>query len=192
MRWLLEGLPLIPVTPREVGVSADPDEGEDTHDAIARSKATEWSEAASMLTIASDGGLLLPSLGFGWESRFTHRFAGPAAGDEERVCRLLELMRPYQGAEREASWREALAIAYKGRPLVSWELQGATGRIAYRPDRESEVPGFWVFTLWRFPQFGKYYNDLTPTQRDSMDDHWTRLRQLVQRYFRSLFVDPSH
>jgi inosine/xanthosine triphosphate pyrophosphatase family protein len=191
LRWLLEGLPLTPISPDEAGVWADPDESQDTHEAIARSKATEWSEAGSMLAIASDGGLALPSLGFGWESRYTHRFAGPAADDNERVRRLLELMQPHRGAQREASWMESLAIAHKGKPLVSWELRGATGRVAESPGPESAIPGFWVFSLWHFPQFGKYYNELTPLERDEMDDHWTRLRRLVQRYFRSHFVHPA-
>ena len=191
LRCLLEGLPLLPVTPREAGVSADPDESQDTHEAIARAKATEWSKAASMLAIASDGGLVVPSLGHGWESRYTHRFAGPAADDRQRAHRLLELMRPYQGSDRQASWMEALAIAHKGRTLASWQLIGATGQIADVPGPESDTPGFWVFTLWYFPHFARYYNELSSSQLQSMDDHWSRLRQLVQRYFRSLFVTPN-
>ena len=184
LRWLLEGLPLRPVTPEEAGVSADPDENEDTHEAIARSKAAEWSKAASMLAIASDGGLIVPALGNRWESRYTHRFAGPAADDRERARRLLELMRPYRGAAREASWAEALAIADKGKVLASWELRGATGRIADKPGPDSDTPGFWVFPLWYFPEHSRYYNELTLTQRESLDDHWTRLRGLVRGYFR--------
>lgn len=184
LRWLLEGLPLLPVTPQEAGVSADPGEDEDTHEAIARAKAAEWSNAASMLSIASDGGLIVPALGDRWESRYTHRFAGPAADDQERAARLLELMRPYHGAERHASWAEALAIADKGKVLASWELRGATGRIADRPGRDSDMPGFWVFPLWYFPEHGRYYNELTPEQRESLDDHWTRLRGLAREFFK--------
>jgi len=144
-----------------------------------------------MLAIASDGGLVLPTLGGRWESRYTHRFAGPAADDAERLARLLELMRPFQGAEREASWREAVAIAHRGRIIVSWELTGGTGLIADSPGVSYQAPGFWAFSVWYFPQFGKTYPQLLPEERDSLDDHWTRLRQLVQRFFRSHFVAPS-
>ena len=77
LRWLLEGLPLLPATPTQLDLKILPEETGDTHQAIAQTKAKEWSRAASMLAIASDGGLLLPVLGSGWESRFTHRFAGP-------------------------------------------------------------------------------------------------------------------
>ncbi|MCH8225169.1 MAG: hypothetical protein IIC97_04790 [Chloroflexi bacterium] len=190
-RRLVEGLPLSPMTPAQLGLEVASDEEGETHESIARTKAELWSQAGSMLAIASDGGLVLPALGSRWESRYTHRFAGPAADDAERLARLLELMQPFQGTEREASWREAVAIAYCGRILVSWELIGATGLIADSPGDQYETPGFWAFSVWYFPRFGKTYPQLTPEERESLDDHWTRLRQLVQRYFRSHFVTPQ-
>ena len=189
-RWLLEGLPMSPMTPAQLALEVVPQEEGETHEAIARSKAELWSLAGSTLAIASDGGLVLPALGGQWESRYTHRFAGPAADDADRLARLLELMRPFQGADREASWREAVAIAHGGRILVSWELKGGTGVIADSPGAPYQVPGFWAFSVWYFPQFGKTYPQLSPEERDSLEDHWTRLRQLVQRYFRSHFVAP--
>jgi len=190
-RRLVEGLPLSPMTPAQLGLEVFSEEEGETHESIARTKAELWSQAGSMLAIASDGGLVLPALGSRWESRYTHRFAGPAADDAERLTRLLELMQPFQGTEREASWREAVAIAHRGRILVSWELRGATGLIADRPDDHYKTPGFWAFSVWYFPRFRKTYSQLTPEERESLDDHWARLRQLVQRYFRSHFVTPQ-
>ena len=87
--WLLEDLPLDPVTPADIGISVSPDESGDTHESIARSKAEAWSLAAGMPAIATDGGLLVPALGANWESRYTRRFAGPAADDAARQRRLL-------------------------------------------------------------------------------------------------------
>ena len=103
--------------------------------------------------------------------------------------RLLELMEPFGGADRSASWAEALAIAYKGRPLVSWELLGATGEIA-QARQPGPVPEFWAFTIWDFPELGKTYNELTSEDLLSLNDHWTRLGQLVRRFFRSIYVPP--
>ena len=195
LQWLLEGLPLETVTPGELGLKSVPDEEGETHQDIARQKANAWSQAASMVVIASDGGLVIPALGANWESRFTHRFAGAAANDQDRLRSLLELMRPYQGAEREASWIEAVAIADRGQTLTSWELTGATGLIAdvsrEGPGQDPAVEGFWVFSVWRFPKFGKYYNQLTEAERQSLDDHWTQLRVQVQSYFRQEFQHPS-
>ena len=184
---LLDGLPFAPVTPAERGISGVPDEEGDTHEAIARDKAAQWSSAASMLAIASDGGLVVPALGPRWESRYTHRFAGPAAGNDERLARLLELMRPYHGEDRRASWIEALSIADRGRALVSWELSGGTGYLDEHPPA-GPLPEFWVFSVWRFPQFGKTYTHLTAAERDSVGGHWDRLGRLLRRYLTSVFV----
>lgn len=186
-RRLLDALPFAPVTPAEAGLSDVPDEKGDTHEAIARDKAAQWSKAAAMLAIASDGGLVVPALGPRWESRYTHRFAGPAADNGERLRRLLELMRPYHGEDRRASWVEALAIADRGRVLASWELSGGMGYLDEQPP-DGPLPEFWVFSVWRFPQFGATYSQLTDAQRESIDDHWGRLRRLVSRFLASTYV----
>ena len=188
-RSLLEGLPLTPVTLTESGISAFPREDGDTHEAIAREKAVQWSEAGSMLAIASDGGLVIPALGLAWESRHTHRFAGPTVNDAQRVDRLLKIMAPYTGAERGASWSEAVAIAHKGRILASWEILGANGEIAQTLPA-GPVPEFWAFTLWTFPHQKKTYNELAPEELESLNDHWSRLDHLVRRFFQSIFVPP--
>ena len=189
LRGLLAGLSLDPVTPHWFGIAVDPDEEGDTHEAIARDKAAQWSSAASTLAIASDGGLVVPALGPRWESRYTHRFAGPAADNGERLARLLELMRPYQGEDRRASWVEALAIAHRGRVLASWELSGGVGFLDEIPPADPP-PEFWVFAAWRFPEFAATYNELSEEQRDSIGDHWGRLGRLVRRFFKSIFVLP--
>jgi hypothetical protein len=98
-------------------------------------------------------------------------------------------MEPFTGADRNASWAEALAVAYKGRLLVSWEIIGATGEIA-QARQPGPVPEFWAFTVWNFPELGKTYNELTPDELRSLNDHWTRLGQLVHRFFLSIYVPP--
>jgi len=186
LRWLLEGLPLTAITPEELGISVAPDEIGDTHLEIARIKASEWSQASAMLVIASDGGLVIPALGDRWESRFTHRFAGAEADDTKRLNLLLELMQPYSGPDRAASWIEAVAIAEPGTLLQSWELPGSTGVIAPAPGPQHNLAGFWVFSVWYFPQIGKFYNQLSHQEKDSLDDHWTRLKDQVQDFFKNL------
>ena len=189
LRWLLEDLPLSPTTPAGLHFEGSPEETGDTHEAIAQTKAIYWSQATSMLSIASDGGLLLPALGSNWESRYTHRFAGPEASNDQRLERLLGLMQPFSGDEREASWVEAVAIADQGRLLASWQVKGASGVIV---DRFSSIPqhsGFWAFSLWYFPQYGKTYNQLSLNERKRLGDHWVQLQKLVQTFFRG-YLEP--
>ena len=194
LAWLLEDAPVQTVTPAELGVSADPDESGETHEAIARAKAEEWSRVAGMPAIASDGGLVVPVLGANWESRHTHRFAGPAADDAERQRRLLKLMEPFSGDRRNAAFVEALAIADGGQTVVSWQVSGATGRIVDSlTDRggDTDGDGFWVFPLWYFPQFGRTYDRLTESERASLGDHWQTLRANVREFIPGWLVGLS-
>ncbi len=184
LRWMLEGLPLTPTTPSQLNLHTAPDESGDTHENIAKAKALDWSRAGSMLSIASDGGLVVPVLGPRWESRYTHRFAGPDATDAQRLERLLELMKPYRGAQREAAWVEAVAIADRGELLASWELTGATGVIAEDGGAPPPTPGFWVFAIWFIPRLGKTYDRLSPEEREHLGDHWVELRREVQDFFK--------
>ena len=185
LAWLLEETPVRVVAPADLGVRADPDESGDTHEAIARAKAEEWSRAAGMPAIASDGGLVVPVLGANWESRYTHRFAGPAADDAERQRRLLHLLEPFSGDQRNAAFVEALAIADAGETVASWQVSGATGRIVDSlADRggDTDGDGFWVFPLWYFPEFGRTYDRLTQAERATLGDHWHILRARVREF----------
>ncbi len=185
LRRLVEDLPLLPTQPLPPDLKAAPEETGGTHEAIAGTKAIYWSQVASTLAVASDGGLLLPALGMNWESRYTSRFAGPSANNAQRLECLLELMLPYHGDQRAASWVEAVAVADRGRLLASWQVTGAAGVIA---DRVAGVPpdsGFWVFSVWYFPRFGKTYDQLSPDERAGVGDHWAQLREPVQTFFRS-------
>ena len=183
LRWLLDGLSLRCFTPSDLGLTTVPDETGSTHLEIACQKALQWSATTSMLVIASDGGLTVPSLGDCWESRFTHRFAGQDASDEDRVKQLLELMKSFTGEDRKASWIESIAIADHTEVLTSWEITGADGLIANDPVEDTGIPGFWVFSIWFIPQFGKYYNQLTTFEKETINDHWGQLKRNVQAFF---------
>ena len=184
LRWLLEGLPLDPTTPDELGLSGkDPEEDGSSHEENAILKAQGWSRAVAMPTIASDGGLVIPALGERWESLFTHRFAGVEADDDARRERLLQLMQGYRGEERKASWVEAVAIAQDGRTLACWQVEGATGLLLDGPGAGPAVPGFWAFSVWYFSHLGKTYNELDEQELRRLDDHWSQLKPLVQRFF---------
>ena len=180
---LVKGLPLNPVSPQDIGLDSNPDETASSHEEVARDKAAQWSLDSGLLTIASDGGLVIPSLGSKWESLFTHRFAGPSATDNARADELLRLMDPYENDARSASWVEALAIAENGQVIKSWSLEGATGLIADHTRGNLTDRGFWVFSMWYFPKYHRTYNDLTESERLELNDHWLQLKTLVREYF---------
>ncbi len=186
LRWLLEGLPIEAVEPSQLSVPPDigPPERGESHEAIARNKALEWSRIASLPAIATDGGLHIAALGSSWSSLTTGRFAGEGVTNRERARALLYVMDPFKGEERRATWVEALALARDGRCVASWEVTGAEGVLL--DELPSDVPesGFWVFPLWHIPRFGTTYNRLDIGELAKVDDHWAQLKDLVQGFFK--------
>ncbi len=186
LRWLLGGLDLETVAP--VAPFAVPEVGT-THLKNAEDKARAWSGHFEMPAIASDGGLVIPALGERWDALLTARFAGVAATDRDRADRLLEVMRPYRGEQRAAYWREAVAIASGGNVLVSWSVESRPGVLTEGYDATAFKPGFWAFNLWSIPEAGKTYNQMTPEEVETLEDHWGLLRNLVQHWFRESGAD---
>lgn len=185
LRWLVEGLPLRCLSPAEVGLSTLVEESGPTHEANACLKARAWSRAIPGLVMASDGGAAIPALGDRWQSLSTARFAGETATDRQRVEALLALARLRRGEERRVWWVEGLAIARRGRVLASWQVDGAEGYLAEGYAEEHFNTGFWLATLWSFPALGKRYGQLDEQELALVDDHWTRLKGLVQAFFRA-------
>lgn len=179
LRWLLEGTAVEPVTPQAPFEA--PEVGR-THQENAEAKALAWSRHFEMPAIASDGGLVIPALGEHWDALFTARFAGPEATDRDRLARLLDLMRPYTGAERTAFWREAIAVAAEGRVIASWHAESQPGLLGDSYDAKDLRPGFWAFTIWRIPELGRAYSQLTPAEIDHLEDHWGLLRRQVREW----------
>ena len=181
---LLDGLPLKPRPQVELGPEGEaPIEEGSSHEQNARHKAEFWSRAVGVQAIASDGGLLIPALGERWDSLFTHRFAGEDADDQARLSLLLQMMEPFRGEERRATWVEALAIAKDGRTVAAWQVRGPTGMLLEKQTSGPLVAGFWAFSVWHFPEFGKTYNELDEGELESIGDHWTQLKSLVQDLF---------
>ena len=187
LRWLLEGLPVSPLTSESIIEPPSVAEVSETHLANAKAKALAWSQASGLPAIASDGGLVIPALGTAWDPLRTSRFAGEGAGDQERLAQLLRLMAPYRGLEREAYWAEALAVARDGRIEFSAQKESAPGRVAESYDPMGIIQGFWAFSLWYLPPLGLTYAQLTQEERDALDDHWGRLKgDLHEAYRRGL------
>jgi XTP/dITP diphosphohydrolase len=189
LRWLIDGLGFEVVTPADLGVSVDVDESDPTHREVAEAKARSWSAEAGMLTIASDGGARVPALGERWNSLFTRRAAGAGVTDVERVEHLLTLMQGITGDERRVAWVEGVAVARDGVPIDSWQAEGNIGTIVEAYDPSKIGNGFWFPALIWVPQFQKVQADLTPAERDAVDDGWNALYGVVRPRLSEIIQD---
>lgn len=145
-----------------------------SHLAVACGKAAGWSKKTSAITIATDGGVLIPILGNNWESYRTKRnTGGPGTNDETRADRLLKRLRAHPPSMWKASFCEAVAVARNGIILSAWESTGLSCVISetYTPAPESHQ-GFWVYGLLQFPEFDKNYWELTVKELENAQDPW--------------------
>jgi XTP/dITP diphosphohydrolase len=186
LSWLIDGFGFETVTPAELRIDFEPAETQSTHRDVAAAKAVAWAERAGLLTIASDGGARIPALGASWNSLFTRRAAGPVEDDRDRADHVLGLMRGRSRSERDVIWVEGVAVARGADLLGSWQAEGAVGQIVERYDPAHVVGGFWFPALIWVRQFGKVYAELTPMERDQIEDGWNELRRTMQPFLAEL------
>lgn len=147
--------------------------------AIAAAKAVAASRALGRaLTIATDGGLVIPALGHGWQPAATRRFAGPAATNRQRATALLALAADLAGADRRIVWREAVAVVRDGRVVLTAVAESGPAMLTTDLGEWGDHgQGFWVPRLWR--------HDPDPARLASTgDEHWDRLALLVTPFIR--------
>jgi inosine/xanthosine triphosphate pyrophosphatase family protein len=157
-------------------------ESSETHLGNAIAKAIGWSRAVTGVALASDGGLVIPSLGDGWESLLTRRATGVDVTDAERARRLLARMRDITAGLRGAYWTEAIAVALDGKLFCAWETDGMLGRIGdeFRQDPIGP-PGFWADGVWETAE-GKKRWELNASERLGSADPWAKLHGPVNRF----------
>lgn len=180
---MLAGLESVSIdTPRSAGLDIEVDESGETFEENAVLKAVEYSQRYDGLVIATDGGMNIPHLP-DWEAIRTKRFAGDHATDEDRIRDLLTRMRDKVGAERQMTWREAVAVAKNGKKLFSIEVPGAGGLMSINYDPAKYREGIWLCSIWQFPQFdNKNFFDLTTLEVAEVEISWSRLGSALRQY----------
>lgn len=181
LRWLLDGLPYEARDLRTMPGYALPDETGASFVENAQLKAVAAARACDGLALASDGGVLIPALGAVWDELRTGRAAGPGATDAEKAHHLLALAKHLRGDDRRVVWSEAVVLADPDGTLFTWESAATEGRLTEAYDPANAIPGFWVYSLWWFPDAGKRYVDLTPDELAARDATWGALRRHVHQ-----------
>lgn len=192
LRWTLDGFGLHFRTLRDLPDYVPPEETGLSFEENAVLKAVEASGAFDGLAAATDGGALIPALGDTWNALLTARAAGPGASDLDRLRSLLDLLAPFKGSDRTAVWREALALADRGTLVAAWEVEGPPGLLAESFDPAKMRPGFWLDTIWFYPEVGKLHPDLSDEERDRLRGTWAMLKARVQAFLHKhlTLLDP--
>jgi XTP/dITP diphosphohydrolase len=139
----------------------------------AAGKALHYSQLVPGPVLAEDSGLVVPALG-GAPGPRSARYAGPAAGDAERIRKLLADM---QGSgDRRARFVCVLALAERGelRALISDAVEGELLEV---PRGEG---GFGYDPIFFFPPLGKTFAELSTEEKNRYSHRGRAFRKLVQ------------
>lgn len=118
MSSLLDGLPLILVTPSDLRLNTQIEETGNSYQENAALKAMNWSIRSGLACLADDTGLEVDALD-GAPGLFSHRFTGdPNASDAERRRYLIDQLREFPHPWT-ARFKCAVAIAIPGLKLIS-------------------------------------------------------------------------
>ncbi len=132
------------------------------------------------LAVSTDAGAVIPALSAReWEPLYTRRFAGT---DQERIARLLELMRGKK--DRRVQWFESIAVADEKQVLFSTTVEAMEGVLDETFNPQYYREGIWLCSITSFPQFGgRNFFELTKNEQTQTEDSWEKLRKEFRAFF---------
>ena len=183
LKWIVTNNFSNILLPDDINCNINVEEDGTTFLENAEIKAVAASKCFGGYTIATDAGILIPSLGDDWNSLHTKRFAGSGATDEDRIKILLSMLQGKKGSQRKMVWNEAIAIAKDGKVVFSLQVTGVEGIAQTSYDMNKYKLGIWVCSLWYFPKWQKNFFDLTEIETAEAEISWYRLKEAVSDYF---------
>jgi XTP/dITP diphosphohydrolase len=178
LRALLGDLPLMLVTPADLGLTLVPEETGTTFAANAAQKAQAYYAAAGVPTLAEDSGLEVDALG-GAPGVYSARWEGLPDGAVKNA-RLLERLAGLPDAERGARY-VCHMVLIDGQGAEHHAEGDCHGRIAHEPRGSG---GFGYDPVMYVPALGRTMAELTPEEKDRISHRGAaaaRLRETIER-----------
>jgi len=143
-----------------------------TFEENAKKKAVQVAQITNRLTLADDSGLEIDYLG-GQPGIHSARFAGVNATDEDRIKKVLDLLKGVPKRERKARFRCAIAIVSPD-TQVEIVTGACEGEIAFEP-RGSE--GFGYDPVFLVPEHGKTFAELGSEKKNQISHRAIALKK---------------
>lgn len=140
----------------------------------AAGKALYYSRQSDGIVFADDSGLVVPALG-GAPGVLSARYAGPGAGNEQKIAKLLSEMRALAGAERSAYFVCVIAAVWQGRALAVVS-EKVDGEILETP---RGTDGFGYDPVFFFPPLGKTFAELHAQEKSFYSHRGKAFRRLL-------------
>lgn len=145
----------------DAGLSFDVEETGQTFAQNAILKATTYARASGLLTLADDSGLAVDALG-GEPGVRSSRYAGPTAGDPERIAFLLDRLAAVPTSERTARFHCVIAVAQPSGEVIT--VDGTCEGIITQTARGSG--GFGYDPVFYLPDQACTMAELSPQEKN--------------------------
>lgn len=153
------------------------EEGAPTFAENAAGKALHYSRQGEGLVFADDSGLVVPAL-CGAPGVHSARYAGPGATNADRIAKLLGELRGNKGAEREAYFVCAIALAERGRAIAVVSAR-VDGEILESTRGDG---GFGYDPVFYFPALKKTFAELLPEEKNQISHRGKAFRKLLAKW----------
>ena len=140
----------------------------------AAGKALYYSRQSGGIVFADDSGLVVPALG-GAPGVLSARYAGPGAGNEQKIAKLLAEMGALAGAERSAYFVCLIAAVRQGRALAVIS-EKVDGEILQKP---RGTDGFGYDPVFFFQPLGKTFAELRAEEKSLYSHRGKAFRRLL-------------
>jgi len=150
------------------------DESASTFAENAAGKALHYSRFVELPVIADDSGLIVPALN-GAPGVHSARYAGPNAGDADRIRKLLAELRSKKVADRRARFVCVVALAQQGRVIAVFS-DSAEGELLEAPRGDL---GFGYDPIFFFPALGKSFAELPREEKNRVSHRGKAFRKLL-------------
>jgi len=141
----------------------------------AAGKAFYYSRQSKGIVFADDSGLVVPALG-GAPGVLSARYAGPGAGNERKIAKLLFEMKGLEGANRGAYFVCVIAAVRGGR-AVAIVSEKVDGEILDTPRGSG---GFGYDPVFFFPPLGKTFAELRAGEKSQYSHRGKAFRRLLE------------
>lgn len=176
LRQLLADLPLVVVSPQEVGLGAmEVEETGDTFLANAELKARAFAQASGLHTLADDSGLMVDALD-GRPGVHSARYGGPGLDNAGRRRRLLDALRDVPPAARTARFVCVITVAAPGLLTCTSVTGVCQGRIA---EAESGTGGFGYDPLFIPDGYAETFGVLDETVKHQISHRGRATQQII-------------
>jgi len=160
------------VTPRDLGLNLEVEEGGAGYAENATIKASAFAKATGLVALADDSGIEVEALG-GAPGPLSARFGGVGIRDEQRVALLLERLAGVPPEKRSARFRCLIAVARPDGEVSLFEGR-CEGQVAEEPRGEG---GFGYDPVFLLPERGLTLAELPPKEKNAVSHRGHAARQ---------------